>query len=174
MKRQEFVPEFAMPEGLVIRYAGEEDCQAIFDMIYGLAEYEHMEDQMSATADDLRKLLFEECAAEALAIGLDGAMIGYSIFFHNVSTFLCKKGLFAEDIYVKPEYRGRGIGTCILKSLAQIARERDCGRMEWTCLDWNVNSQEFYKGMGAVCLEDWQIFRITEDRFDQVIAKKKG
>lgn len=173
MDERKFTPEFAMVPGLTIRFAKEEDCQGIFDMIYGLAEYEHMEDQMQATADDLRHMLFAEHSADALAVVMEEKLIGYSIFFHNASTFLCRKGLYAEDIYVKPEYRGRGIGTCILKSLAQIAKERNCGRLEWTCLDWNVNSQEFYKGMGAVCQPEWQIFRVTQDRFDMVIHKTK-
>ena len=143
------------------RFADENDCTLILRFIRGLAEYERMADDVSADEDLLRHWLFEERSAEVLFVLEDGKEAGFALFFHNFSTFLGKPGLYLEDLFVFPEYRGKGYGKALLRKLAGIAVERGYGRMEWTCLDWNTPAIDFYRSMNAHPLEDWTIYRLA-------------
>ncbi len=134
---------------LTFRSADEEDCSLILRFVSELAEYEHMADQVVATEALLREWIFEKRKAEVIFACLDGQEIGFALFFHNFSTFLGRAGLYLEDLFVKPGYRGRGYGKAILKQLAKIAVDRGCGRFEWWCLDWNKPSIDFYLSLGA-------------------------
>ena len=145
------------------RFAEEKDIPAILGFIHGLAVYELMEDQVVATEELLREWLFEKQKAEVLLVEEAGKSVGMALFFHNFSTFLGRAGLYLEDLYVLPEYRGRGYGKGLLKHLAPIALERGCGRLEWSCLDWNEPSIAFYRSMGAVPMDEWTVYRLTGD-----------
>lgn len=144
-------------------FAERKDVPVVLEFIRELAEYEKMLDQVVADEATLEHWLFDEKKAEVLLAVEDGKRIGFALFFHNFSTFLGRAGIYLEDLYVKPEYRGRGFGKMILKQLARIAVERGCGRLEWWCLDWNKPSIEFYKSMGAVPMDDWTVYRISGD-----------
>lgn len=146
------------------RYAGVNDVEIILGFIKELAEYEKMSNQVVADENLLRKWIFEEKKAEVIFALEDEKEVGFALFFHNFSTFLGKSGLYLEDLFVKPEYRGRGYGKGLLKALARIAVERDCGRFEWVCLDWNKPSIDFYLSLGAEPLEDWTIYRIAGEK----------
>lgn len=143
------------------RFATVNDVDKILEFIKELAEYEKMSDQVVADADLLRKWIFEEKKAEVIFALEDGKEVGFALFFHNFSTFLGKSGLYLEDLFVKPQYRGKGYGKGLLKELARIAVERDCGRFEWVCLDWNKPSIDLYLSLGAEPLEDWTIYRMS-------------
>lgn len=151
-------------EGLTFRFAEEKDTAKILYFIRELAAYERMLDQVVATEDLLREQIFVQKKAEVLFAVLDGEEIGFALFFHNFSTFLGRAGLYLEDLFVRPEHRGRGIGKSILKKLAQIAVERGCGRLEWWCLDWNKPSIDFYLSLGAEPMSDWTVYRVAGDR----------
>jgi GNAT superfamily N-acetyltransferase len=139
-----------------------EDLPQILAFIRGLAEYEKLSQICVATEELLRKALFgERRYAEVLIAQIDTVPVGFALFFHNFSTFLARPGIYLEDVFVPPEHRGKGIGKALLKRIAQIAKERDCGRMEWSVLDWNTPSIEFYKRIGAQVLPDWKICRMT-------------
>ena len=146
---------------LTFRMAESEDTAKILRFIRLPAEYEHMADQVVATEDELRRQLFDDHRAEVLFALLDGEEIGFALFFHNFSTFLGRAGLYLEDLFVLPEYRGRGYGKAIFRELARIAVERRCGRMEWWCLDWNEPSIRFYKSLGAEPMDQWTVYRLT-------------
>ena len=149
-------------EGLTIEPAREPDVPLIHDLIRALADYERLSDIVTATEADLRETLFgAQPAAEAAVARVGGVPAGYALWFHTYSTFLGRRGLYLEDLFVRPEWRGRGIGRALLAHLAGIAVERGCGRMEWAVLDWNAPAIGFYEGLGARRLEDWRIFRIT-------------
>ena len=143
------------------RFAAEGDIGTILGFIRGLAEYEHMEDEVVATEALLREWIFEKKKAEVLLAAVDGEDVGFALFFHNFSTFLGRAGIYLEDLFVKPEQRGKGYGGALLRRLAQIAVERGCGRLEWSCLDWNQPSIDFYRGLGAVPMEGWTVYRLT-------------
>lgn len=143
------------------RYAGKEDSALILDFIRQLAAYEKMSDQVIATEELLREWIFEKQKAEILFVLADGKEVGFALFFNNFSTFLGRAGIYLEDLFVLPEYRGRGYGKALLSKLAQITLERGCGRLEWSCLDWNKPSIDFYKIMGAAAMEDWTTYRLT-------------
>ena len=143
------------------RYAGKEDSALILDFIRQLAAYEKMSDQVIATEELLREWIFEKQKAEVLFVLADGKEVGFALFFNNFSTFLGRAGIYLEDLFVLPEYRGRGYGKALLSKLAQITLERGCGRLEWSCLDWNKPSIDFYKSMGAAAMEDWATYRLT-------------
>ncbi|MBE6823084.1 MAG: GNAT family N-acetyltransferase [Ruminococcaceae bacterium] len=147
--------------GLTIRFAQEADVPVILDFIRGLAEYEHMTQDVSATEEILRDSLFVRKKAETVLAEQDGKPVGFALFFHNFSTFLGKPGIYLEDLFVWPEARGRGVGKALLSFLAKLAVERDCGRLEWSCLDWNEPSISFYRSMGAVPLSEWTVYRET-------------
>ena len=146
---------------LEFRFAEENDTALIFQFIKELAEYENMLDDVVATEELLREWIFQKNMAEVIFAVEDGTEVGFALFFHNFSTFLGRAGIHLEDLYVKPEHRGKGYGKGLLKKLAQIAVERDCGRLEWCCLDWNKPSIDFYLSLGAEPLEEWTIYRLT-------------
>ena len=148
---------------MTIRAAEEKDCGIILDFIRGLAEYEKMSDQVVATEELLREWIFEKKKAEVLFVCEEEKPVGIALFFHNFSTFLGRAGIYLEDLFVFPEYRGRGYGRALLKRLAQITVERGCGRLEWACLDWNKPSIDFYLSLGAVPMEEWTVYRLTGD-----------
>lgn len=148
---------------LNFRFAEEKDAALILQFIIGLAEYENMLDDVVATEDLLKTWIFEKKKAEVIFALEDGVEVGFALFFHNFSTFLGRAGIHLEDLFVMPEYRGKGYGKGLLKKLAQIAIERDCGRLEWSCLDWNKPSIDFYLSMGAEPLEDWTGYRVAGD-----------
>ena len=146
---------------LTFRFAAEEDTAKILYFIKTLADYENMLDEVIATEELLREWIFEKKKAEVIFAVEDGKEVGFALFFHNFSTFLGRAGLYLEDLFVMPEYRGKGCGKAILKELARIAVERGCGRMEWWCLDWNRPSIDFYLSMGAEPMSDWTVYRLT-------------
>jgi GNAT superfamily N-acetyltransferase len=153
-----------MADMITIRYATAEDVPTILAFIRALAEYEHLENECVATEDSLRNTLFgQRPYAEVVLASVDDQdePVGFALFFHNYSTFLGKPGIYLEDLFVYPQYRGRGIGTALLRWLARTTVERDCGRLEWSVLDWNEPSIGFYKSLGAVMKTEWQIFRLT-------------
>lgn len=145
-------------------FAGREDTEEILEFIRGLAEYEHMSDDVVADAEALAYWLFNQKKAEVLFAEEDGIKVGFALFFHNFSTFLGRAGIYLEDLFVKPEFRGKGYGKALLTELARITVERGCGRLEWSCLDWNQPSIDFYRSMGAVSMDDWTTYRITGER----------
>lgn len=153
---------------LDIRFAAEDDCATILHFIKELASYENMLDEVVATEELLREWLFEKKKAEVLIASVDGKDIGFALFFHNFSTFLGRSGIYLEDLFVMPEYRGCGYGKSLLQKLAKITLERGCGRLEWCCLDWNQPSIDFYKSLGAVPMEDWTIYRVTGDTLKEL------
>lgn len=152
-----------MMEKLSFRSAVPDDCGLILYFIRELAAYEKMSDDVVATEELLREWLFEKQVAEVIFACENGKEIGFALFFHNYSTFLGRGGIYLEDLYVLPAYRRKGYGKALLKKLAGIAVERKCGRLEWSCLDWNKPSVDFYLSLGAVPLDDWTVYRITGD-----------
>ena len=143
------------------RFAKRQDVPLILKFIRELAEYEKMLDEVVADEAMLEDWLFDKEKAEVIFACLDDKEIGFALFFHNFSTFLGRAGLYLEDLYVLPEYRGNGYGKALLKKLAAIAIERQCGRLEWCCLDWNQPSIDFYLSLGAAPMSDWTTYRIT-------------
>ena len=151
-----------MAVGFRIREATAEDVPALFALIKGLAEYERLLEQLSATEESLRCHLFgERQAAEAALAEEDGLAVGFAVYFHNFSTFLGKPGLYLEDLFVRPEYRGRGYGKALMVFVARLAQARGCGRLEWSVLDWNRPAREFYRTLGAHPLDEWIGQRMT-------------
>ncbi len=146
-----------------IRYAERKDTAIILNFIKDLAVYENMLDQVVATEELLGEWLFDKKAAEVIFALEDGREVGFALFFHNFSTFLGRAGIYLEDLFVLPEYRGRGFGKGLLRKLAQIALERGCGRLEWSCLDWNRPSIDFYLSLGAQPMDEWTVYRLTGD-----------
>ena len=143
------------------RYANINDVDLILFFIRQLAEYENMENEVVATPELLKEWLFEKKVAEVIFAVEKEKEVGFALFFHNFSTFLGKAGIYLEDLFVLPEFRGKGHGKNLLKILSRIAVERGCGRVEWCCLDWNKPSIDFYKSFGAVPIDDWTIYRLT-------------
>lgn len=156
---------------LTFRYAQREDVSLILKFIKDLAEYEKMLDKVVATEELLDKWLFEQKKAEVIFAIVDKKEIGFALFFHNFSTFLGKSGIYLEDLYVYPEYRGKGYGKAILKQLAKIAVARDCGRLEWWCLDWNQPSIDFYLSLGAEPMKDWTVYRIAGETLKELAGE---
>ena len=148
-------------EEVTFRKAGREDVPLILEFIKGLAEYEKMSDEVVATEEILDEWLFDKEKAEVIFAIAEGEEVGFALFFHNFSTFLGRAGIYLEDLFVKPKYRGNGYGKAILKRLAQIAVERGCGRLEWSCLDWNQPSIDFYLSLGATPMSGWTGYRLT-------------
>ena len=154
---------------LTIRPAQPADVAAIFGMIYELAVFEKLEHMVVANEAILHGSLFgDKPVCEALVGEADGEVVTFALFFHNFSTFLCKKGLYLEDLYVKQSRRGKGYGKQMLVALARLAVERDCGRFEWSVLDWNSNAIKLYEGLGASLLPDWRICRVTGEALTQM------
>jgi len=148
---------------LTFRYATREDTGLILQFIKELAEYENMLDEVVADEKTLEEWIFDKQKAEVIFAVVDEIEVGFALFFHNFSTFLGRAGIYLEDLYVKPDYRGKGYGKAILKKLASIAVERGCGRLEWWCLDWNKPSIDFYLSLGAKPMSDWTVYRISGD-----------
>ncbi|OFV70872.1 GNAT family N-acetyltransferase [Acetobacterium wieringae] len=155
---------------LTFREAEKEDVGLILYFIKELASYEKMLDQVVATEAGLTEWLFEKKTAEVIFAELNGVEIGFALFFHNFSTFLGQAGLYLEDLYVLPNYRGLGYGKAILTQLAKIAVKRGCGRLEWWCLDWNQPSIDFYLSLGAKAMDEWTVYRITGDTLLELAA----
>ena len=150
------------------RQAGPEDAGLILRFIRALAEYEKMADQVVATEALLRDWLFEKRAAKVIFAMEGEKEVGFALYFHNFSTFLGRAGIYLEDLFVRPEHRGRGCGKALLKKLAAIAVERGCGRLEWWCLDWNQPSVDFYLSLGAEPMKDWTVYRITGETLTEL------
>jgi len=149
--------------------ATEADLPLIVDLIHALADYEKLAHSVTATEERLRTTLFgAKPAAEVLLARYEGECAGFAVFFASYSTFLAQAGLYLEDLYVKPQLRGRGIGRALLKHLARLATERDCGRMEWEVLDWNQPAIRFYEKLGAAPLELWTKYRLTGEALDRL------
>lgn len=146
---------------LTFRFAQEADTPLILQFICDLAEYEKMLDLVVADEATLADQLFHKKNAEVIFAMEDGKEVGFALFFHNFSTFLGRSGLYLEDLFVLPEHRGKGYGKAILKKLASIATERGCGRMEWSCLDWNQPSIDFYLSLNAEPMEEWTVYRLA-------------
>jgi GNAT superfamily N-acetyltransferase len=156
---------------LRIERATERDVPLILRLITELAEYERMSDEVVATEDGLRRTLFGPRPAAEVIVGYAGGEpAGFALFFHNYSTFLGKPGLYLEDLFVVPAFRGRGYGKALLVHLAKLAVERDCGRFEWSVLDWNEPAIGFYKKLGATPMEAWTIMRVAGDALHKLAA----
>jgi GNAT superfamily N-acetyltransferase len=153
-----------------IKPATRHDVPVILSLIRELADYERLTHEVCATEENLEKALFDVPAAEAIVASCDDAVAGFALFFHNFSTFLSRRGLYLEDLYVRPVYRRRGVGQALLRYLARLAVDRQCGRFEWSVLDWNEPAQNFYRRLGATVLPDWRICRMTGDAL-QTLAR---
>lgn len=153
------------PNGLVVRPAAPGDEALVHALILEIAEYEKLRHEVVATVEHVREALFPEhglAAVHALIGEIDGAPQGYALYFFNFSTFIGRPGLYLEDVFVRPPFRGRGLGKLLLVELAKIARRRGCGRMEWSVLDWNTPAIEFYKSIGARAMDEWTVYRLDE------------
>lgn len=157
-----------------LRFASEADIPLILSFIKELAAYEVMLDEVVATEEVLRESLFERKAAEVIIGEYGGQPVSFALFFHNFSTFLGKPGIYLEDLYVRSELRGKGIGKIMLAYLAKLTLERNCGRLEWWCLDWNESSVEFYKQMGAVPMDEWTVYRVADQALDDLAKRFEG
>ena len=153
---------------IAFRQARPEDTGLILRFIRELAAYEQLEDQVVADEETLRRWIFEKKGAQVVFALADDTEVGFALYFHNFSTFLGRSGLYLEDLFVLPEARGRGYGKALLARLAAIARERGCGRMEWSCLDWNQPSIDVYRALGAVPLDGWTLYRLTGGALDKL------
>ena len=157
---------------LTIRPAREDEVPLVLQFVRELAEYEHLLHEVVATEEGLRRDLFgPRPYAEVVFACLDGAPVGFALFFHNYSTFLGKPGIYLEDLFVRPNVRGKGVGQALLQWLAAEAVRRDCGRLEWAVLDWNEPAIRFYRSLGARAMEEWGIFRLTGDALKNVASK---
>lgn len=154
-----------------IRTATEEDVPLLLHFIKELAEYEHLSHEVMATEETLRESLFGRRVAETLLAYSGDEPAGFALFFHNFSTFLGRPGIYLEDLYVRPEYRGSGIGRTLLVHIAKLAGERGCGRFEWSVLDWNEPSIGFYKSLGAVAMDDWTVYRLSGDALQALSSR---
>jgi GNAT superfamily N-acetyltransferase len=161
------IPNFA------IRSAMEADIPIILQFIKDLAEYEKLSHEVTATEEILRRNLFgERKTAEVLLASEGNTNVGFAVFFHNFSTFLGKPGIYLEDVFIKPEFRGRGYGKALMVYVARLAKARDCGRFEWSVLNWNTPSIKFYQSLGAVPLSEWCVQRVTGEALHALAAKR--
>jgi GNAT superfamily N-acetyltransferase len=155
----------------LLRHARVEDVDLVLELIRGLADFENLSHQVQATREQLQETLFGAKPAAEVVLACEGeTVVGFAVFFPNFSTFLGKPGLYLEDLYVRPEFRGRGHGRALLRHLATLALERGCGRFEWTVLDWNESAIEFYRRQGAEVLPQWRICRVTGETLAQMAA----
>ena len=154
-----------------IRNANINDSATILGFIKELAEYENMSNDVVATEELLKQNIFEKKLAEVIIAEFDNKPVGFALFFHNFSTFLGKGGIYLEDLYVQPAMRGKNIGKALLSSLAKLAVERDCGRLEWSCLNWNEPSIKFYKSQGAIPMNEWTVYRVTGNELNELASK---
>ena len=155
-----------------IRYAERKDCALILQFIKELADYEKMLNEVMATPEILEEWIFDKHKAEVIFAMEDDTEVGFALFFHNSSTFVGRAGIYLEDLFVRPEHRGKGYGKGLLQQLAKIAVERGCGRLEWVCLDWNQPSIDFYKSLSAVPMDEWTIYRIAGPRLKEFAEEK--
>lgn len=154
-----------------IRNANINDSATILGFIKELAEYENMSNDVVATEELLKQNIFEKKLAEVIIAEFDNKPVGFALFFHNFSTFLGKGGIYLEDLYVQPAMRGKNIGKTLLSSLAKLAVDRDCGRLEWSCLNWNEPSIKFYKSQGAIPMDEWTVYRVTGNELNELASK---
>jgi GNAT superfamily N-acetyltransferase len=159
---------YHIDEHTLVRFAEKKDTPLIFQFIRALAEYEHLADQVRAGEKALGKYIFDDKRAEVLICEYDGAPAGFALFFHTFSTFVGRPGLYIEDLFVKPEFRGRGLGKLLLVFMAKIAVERNCGRLEWACLNWNEPSIAFYQSQGARPLSEWTTYRVAGEELGRL------
>jgi len=157
--------------GFTIRFAKGNDARIVLDMVRELAAYEKLVENLEATEERFCESLFQRDVAETLIGEYEGKPVGYAIFFHNFSSFTGRIGLYIEDIYVKPEMRGKGFGQAIFAYIAKLAVERKCGRLEWSCLDWNKPSIAFYEKMSAKRLENWTMYRLSGEALQRMARK---
>ena len=157
-------------DGFKLRFAEINDVPIILGFIRELAIYEKMLDQVVATEEILRESLFERKVAEVIIGEYEDKPIGFALFFYNFSTFLGRPGIYLEDLFIKPEMRGYGMGKIILSFLAKLAIDRKCGRLEWSCLDWNESSIQFYKQLGAVPMNDWTAYRVYDETLNKLAS----
>jgi len=156
---------------ITLRAAVPDDVPLILRFIRELAEYERMADDVRASHEDLREALFgERPYAEVVIAICDAEPVGFALFFHNFSTFVGRPGIYLEDLYVRPEMRGRGIGRALLAHLAHLARERRCARLEWSVLDWNEPSIGFYRSLGAIPMDEWTVYRLAGEPLEALAA----
>jgi len=155
-----------------IRKANPEDTSIIFGLIKKLAVYEKLENDVITSVEELRENIFVKKFAEVLIAEENEQPVGFALYFYNFSTFVGKPGLYLEDLFIEPEHRGKGYGKKLLIELAAIAKEKNCGRMEWSVLDWNTPSIEFYKSLGAAPMEEWTVFRLTESEINNLAPGK--
>jgi GNAT superfamily N-acetyltransferase len=158
-------------KGFTIRFADENDSRIVLDMVKELATYEKLERSFEATEKLFCESLFERGVAETLIGEYEGKPVAYAIFFHNFSSFVGRIGIYIEDIYVRPEMRAKNFGQAMFAYIAKLAIERRCGRLEWSCLDWNKPSIAFYKKMGAKRLDDWTMYRLSGDALERMAKK---
>ena len=164
----------SVTSNFMIRTGTEEDAPVIFSLIKELAEYEHLSHEVVASVDDIRNTLFgERPFAETLIGEYEGLPISFALFFYNFSTFLGKPGIYLEDLYVQPEQRGKGFGSKMLTHIAALAKERNCGRFEWSVLNWNTPAIRTYKKLGAAPMKEWILYRLSDEALDR-LADKKG
>ena len=160
-------PKTDPERALAIRSAQQADCALILSLIRELAEYEKLAHEVVATLADLENTLFGPTSyAQVLLAEVGGEAAGFCLFFHNYSTFFGKPGLYIEDVFVREAFRGHGIGKALFAAAARVARERDCGRMEWWVLDWNRPAIDFYEKMGATAMSDWTVYRLTKEQLE--------
>lgn len=150
------------------RLATRDDVDLILQFILDLARYEKLEKEVVATPEILEEWLFRQKKAEVIFVLENNEEVGFALFFHNFSTFLGRAGIYLEDLYVKPDFRGKGYGKALFKELARIAVSRGCGRLEWWCLDWNQPSIDFYKAMGAEAMDEWTVYRIAGETLKEL------
>jgi len=150
------------------RKAIPDDTELILKFILELSDYERLSDMVVADEATLREWIFEKGRAEVIFAMADGQEVGYVLYFYNFSTFLGRAGLYIEDLYVKPEHRGKGCGKALFKEIAGIAAREGCGRVEWWCLDWNQPSIDFYKSFGAEAMDEWTVYRLTGDSLNNL------
>lgn len=154
-----------------IKPATKNDAGIILELIKDIAEYEKLSDQVEATEESIVKYLFEEKAFAECLIGFENHVpIGFALFFHNYSTFVSKPGIYLEDLFVKEQYRGKGYGKKLLLSLVKIAQERNCGRVEWSVLNWNKPAIDFYESLGATPMNEWTVYRLNQEAINKLIS----
>ena len=158
------------PEEFRIRFATESDVKLILQFITALGEYEKLNLEVVATEEKLLNSIFRHRMAEVIIGEFNGEPVGFALFFHNYSTFLGQAGIYLEDLYIKPAMRGKGFGKSMLSFLAKLAIERDCGRLEWACLDWNEPAINFYTKLEANAMDDWTVYRLSGETLLKLAA----
>ncbi len=157
-----------MNNKMSIRKAERHDVPLLLEFIRGIARYENLEHEVVATQEVLEREMFDEHRAEAVFAVVDGREVGFALYFYNFSTFIGHSGLYLEDLFVWPEERGKGYGKALLLHLVKMAREQNCGRMEWTCLNWNKPSIDFYLSLGAAPMKEWTVYRLDANALERL------